>query len=71
MPDCLGSVEKVVGHMCYRFQHSICKRAATGKQILEYTITITQSSCIVGLKKRTYVFAKKVFFTEKIQIINE
>ena len=72
MPDCLGSVEKVVGHMCYRFQHFICKRAATGKQILEYTITINQSSCIVGLKKKgTYVVAKKVFFTKKIQIINE
>ena len=59
MPDCLGSVEKVVGHMCYRFQHFICKRAATGKQILEYTITITQSSCIVGLKKKNICCCQK------------
>ena len=69
MPDCLVSAEKVPGCLCYSFQHFISKRVATGKMTHKYTIN--QRSGIIGLKNRTYVVAKKIFFTKKIQIIKE
>ena len=62
-PNCLGSVEEVPGYMCYRFQHFICKRAATRKVTHDYTIN--QSSCIVGLKTEHMLFSKRYSLLKK------
>ena len=62
-PNCLESVEEVPGYMCYRFQHFICKRAATGKVTHDYTIN--QSSWIVGLKTKHMLIPKRYSLLKK------
>ena len=61
--DCLGSVKKVPRYTCYKFQLYISKRAPTSIRLI--------LAHVYRIKNRTHVAAKKIFFTEKIQIINE
>ena len=66
MPDCLGSVEKVPGYLCYSFQDFISKRAATGKMTHEYKIN--QRSGITRLKTEHMLLPSRHSLLKKIKL---